>query len=235
MHRSLFTVTVSVTWVTLFFFASSAWSASTYTGGAVSGGGAIKGKITLSDASKQDETLTISKDQSYCGGTISAEKYLISGNNLINAVVKIDGIASGKPFETQSEYLMTNDKCRFVPHVMIAPKGGLMKVRNDDPLLHNSHFYLVQANSKKKNVINLALPKKGLEIGKKKILRKPGLLSLQCDAHDFMQAWIWVIENPYASVTGEDGTFSLTDVHGGRQGGGRQDRHRRRELLRICP
>jgi uncharacterized protein (DUF2141 family) len=90
-----------------------------------------------------------------------------------------------------------------------------MKVRNDDPVLHNSHFYLLRADSSKKNVINLALPKQGVEIGKKKILRKPGLLSVQCDAHDFMQAWVWVAENPYAVVTGDDGSFSLSDVPAG--------------------
>ncbi len=61
-------------------------------------------------------------------------------------------------------------------------------------------------------MINLALPKQGVVIGKKKILRKAGFLSVECDAHDFMQAWLWVVDHPYATVTPADGTFALTDV-----------------------
>jgi len=54
-----------------------------------------------------------------------------------------------------------------------------------------------------------------MELSKSKILRKPGLVSLRCDAHDFMQAWIWSIEHPYAMVTGSDGSFQLGDVPAG--------------------
>jgi len=110
---------------------------------------------------------------------------------------------------------MTDKDCRFDPHVMIAPKGAMMTVRNDDPLLHNSHFYLVEADSKKRNVINLALPRQGVEISQKKILCKQGLLSVECDAHDFMQGWLWVVENPYPALTDVSGGFALEDVPAG--------------------
>ena len=186
-----------------------------YEGGAVSNGGSIKGTISVSDKGLQDEVLTVAKDKTYCG-ELPAEKFLVSATGgLQNAVVKIEGISQGKAFDAKAEFSMTNKQCRFVPHVGVVTKGGMMKVRNDDPLLHNSHFYLVQANSKKKNVINLALPKQGIEIGKSKILRKPGLLSVECDAHDFMQGWVWVLEHPYGAVTDSDGGFVLEDVPAG--------------------
>ena len=214
MSRSLsasVTLTTTAALVALLVFAAQA---SAYTGGAVANGGSIQGTIALSG--KQDGTKEVTKDKSFCGGTVPAEKFLVSaGGGLKNAIVRIDGIDSGKAFESAGDFSIANDKCRFVPHVMVAPKGAMMKVRNDDPVLHNSHFYLVQADSSKKNVINLALPKQGLEIGKKKILRKSGLLSVLCDAHDFMQGWVWVAENPYAVVTGDDGSFSLGDVPAG--------------------
>ncbi|MDP6980713.1 MAG: carboxypeptidase regulatory-like domain-containing protein [Myxococcota bacterium] len=188
--------------------------AAAYTGGAVSNGGSIKGKITVSG--KQDETKEVVKDKSFCGGSVPAEKFIVSGDGgLKNVIVRIDAIDSGKPIDKEGNFTVSNVKCRFDPHVMVAPKGATMKVRNDDPVLHNSHFYLVQADSSKKNVINLALPRQGVEIGKKKILRKPGLLSVKCDAHDFMQAWIWVAENPYAEVTDASGSFNMSDVPAG--------------------
>ena len=190
-------------------------TASAYTPGDVSDGGTIKGRIAVSDTALKDESKPVTKDKSYCGDDVPAEKHIVSADGgLQNAVVMISEIAQGKAFPSQDDFIVTNSKCRFEPHVMVAPKGALMKVRNDDPVLHNSHFYLVRAKGKK-NVINLALPKQGVEIGKKKILRKPGLLSLQCDAHDFMQAWVWVVEHPYAVVSAANGDFVLEDVPAG--------------------
>ena len=198
--------------ITLAFIAPAA---SGYEAGEVSNGGTIKGKISVGDKGLQDETRPVTKDTDFCGTQVPAEKHLVSADGgLQNAVVMIEGIASGKPFASDGDFIITNNKCRFVPHVMVAHKGAMMKVRNDDPLLHNSHFYLVQAD-KKKNVINLALPKQGIEIGKKKILRKPGLLSVLCDAHDFMQAWIWVADSPYAVLTSAEGEFVLENVPAG--------------------
>ena len=187
--------------------------ASAYNVVAVSNGGSIKGTIKASG--QPDETKAVTKDNAFCGDSLAAEKFIIGGDGALkNAVVMLEGIAEGKDFASQDELKVTNKGCHFVPHVMVAPKGALMTVRNDDPLLHNSHFFLVDGD-RKRNVINLALPKEGLEISKPKILRKAGLLSLECDAHDFMQAWVWVLEHPYAVVTGADGSFELSDVPAG--------------------
>jgi hypothetical protein len=186
---------------------------SAYTVVTVSNGGSIKG--TIKAESRQDETKTISKDTSHCGESIPAEKFIIGSDGALkNAVVMLEGIAEGKDFESQEDPTVTNKGCQFVPHVSVAREGAMMKVVNADPLLHNSHFYLVEAAAKK-NVINLALPKQGMEISKPKILKKAGLLSLECDAHDFMQGWVWVLDHPYAVVTGDDGSFELSNVPAG--------------------
>ena len=38
---------------------------------------------------------------------------------------------------------------------------------------------------------------------------------VECDAHDFMHAWAFTAENPYAAVTKEDGTFTLDGLPDG--------------------
>ena len=194
-----------------------AGTASAYEVVDVSNAGAIMGSVSVSDTSLKDETLKPHRNQNYCGESIPAEKYLVSANGrLQNSVVMIDGITKGKHWNPRGEFVISNDKCRFVPHVLVAPRGGTITLRNDDPMLHNFHFYRVFRDSdlrlKKRNIHNVALPQQGLEVRKKKILRKPGLLSLECNAHVYMQAWVWVVEHPYTAVTLANGTFTLDGV-----------------------
>ena len=183
----------------------------------VSNAGAIMGSVSVSDMSLKDETIKPHRNQNYCGETLPAEKYLVSANGrLQNSIVMIDGITRGKPWNPREEFAITNDKCRFKPHVLVAPKGGTITLGNDDPMLHNFHFYRMLRDSDlrpmKRHLSNMALPQQGQEIRNKKILRNPGLLSLKCNAHFYMQAWVWVVEHPYAAVTLANGTFTLDSV-----------------------
>src|SRR3546814_15309030 len=62
----------------------------------------------------------------------------------------------------------------------------------------------------RRTAFNLALPNQGQRI--KADLTRPGLVRVECDAHGWMLAWIYVADSPYYALTGEDGSFSLTDV-----------------------
>ena len=39
-----------------------------------------------------------------------------------------------------------------------------------------------------------------------------GPVRIDCDAHGWMEGWIYVVDNPYYAITGPDGTFSIADV-----------------------
>ena len=54
------------------------------------------------------------------------------------------------------------------------------------------------------------LPNKGQRIPTE--LTRPGTVRIDCDAHGWMEGWIYVVDNPYYAVTGTDGKFSITDV-----------------------
>ena len=76
---------------------------------------------------------------------------------------------------------------------------------NSDPVLHNTHGYYG-----KRTAFNVALPIQGGKVTK--ILKSPGDVRVDCDAHGWMLAWIYVVDNPYFAQTGEDGMFSIADV-----------------------
>jgi len=177
---------------------------------AASAGGSISG--TVKAKAKADEEKIVKKNPETCGAKIKAQKFVIgAGGGVQYAVAMLTDVKDGKAMAAPADLFFDNVGCKFEPHVLVAPLGATLKVRNSDDMLHNSHFFLVEGDQKK-NLVNLALPKKGQVIENNKILRKEGLVSAQCDAHDFMQGYIWVLPNAYGVVTGADGSFKLSDV-----------------------
>jgi hypothetical protein len=78
-------------------------------------------------------------------------------------------------------------------------------VRNDDPMLHNTHMYL-----DKKTVYNLALPITGMEV--KKSINRKGLITIECDEHDWMKGYLYVLDHPYSAVTEATGNYTIRDI-----------------------
>ncbi|MDP9136599.1 MAG: carboxypeptidase regulatory-like domain-containing protein, partial [Pseudomonadota bacterium] len=107
----------------------------------------------------------------------------------------------GKPPE------LNNIKCRFEPVVQVIP-AGVLEVVNSDAVLHNTHGYYG-----KRTAFNLALPNEGQRIPTE--LKRAGEVRVDCDAHGWMEGWVYVVDNPYFAITGADGKFSITDVPAG--------------------
>jgi hypothetical protein len=100
---------------------------------------------------------------------------------------------------------LVNEKGRFIPHVQVAKQGAKLEVVNNDPVLHNTHGF-----QEGRTIFNPAVPTQGLKV--QAPLRKPGIIEVMCDAHDWMNGWVVVLEHPYFSVTGEDGSYSIADI-----------------------
>ena len=83
--------------------------------------------------------------------------------------------------------------------------AGMLDVVNTDPVLHNTHGYYG-----KRTAFNLALPNQGQRIPTE--LKRAGEVRVDCDAHGWMEGWVYVVDNPYYAITGADGKFSITDV-----------------------
>jgi len=103
--------------------------------------------------------------------------------------------------------VLDNHKCLFVAHVSALMAGDRVRVKNSDPILHNTHGFLG-----KPTVFNLALPNKDQVIDITKRLTRPGVVRILCDAHPHMSAWIIVHDSPYLAVTDERGAFRIDEV-----------------------
>ena len=68
-------------------------------------------------------------------------------------------------------------------------RAGKIDIVNSDPVLHNTHGFYGQ-----RTAFNLALPDKGMKIASD--LPRPGLVRVECDAHGWMLAHIYVADSP---------------------------------------
>lgn len=171
----------------------------------VAGGGSIEG-VVVYNGTVPTKKIIPTKDVQVCGTPRDEPLVRLgAGKAVESAVVYLVDVASGKEWPTAGKTPeLDNEKCRFEPEVQVIPAGPL-NVVNSDPVLHNTHGYYG-----KRTAFNLALPNKGQTIPTE--LPRPGTVRIDCDAHGWMEGWIYVANNPYYSVTGSDGKFSITDV-----------------------
>jgi plastocyanin len=171
-------------------------------------GGSIEGTVEfVGDVIPQDKTFTISSDVVYCGKQQRTEKYLISKERKIkNAVVYLKDVKGGKAISGEP-VTVTDLKCSFSPHVSVGIKGNKLVVTNEDPVLHTIHVY---ARMQEKTMFNIALPQKGASL--EKTFTRAGVMELNCDCHPWMEAFVVVLDHPYAALTDEQGMFSIKDI-----------------------
>ena len=171
----------------------------------VSGGGKIEGKVVF-QGNVPTKKIIPTKDKEVCGGPRDEPMILVGpGKGVQDAVVYLKEVAKGKAWgKPDKTPEIDNVKCKFEPSVQVI-RAGSIDIVNTDPVLHNTHgFY------GKRTAFNLALPNKGDRITKQ--LDKAGQVRVECDAHGWMLAWVYVADNPYYALTTKDGSFSIADI-----------------------
>lgn len=182
----------------------------------ISNGATIVGKMVFNGRVPK-RTIIPTKDKSVCGGMRKEPKILVGKNKGVQeGIVYLKKVKQGKEWPAlESVPVLDQKNCRFVPSVQIIRRGEF-EILNSDPVLHNTHGYLCKKLGKKckRTAFNVALPNQGQTIKKK--LKRAGTVKVDCDAHGWMLGWIQVVDNPYYAITGDDGSFSMTDVPPGK-------------------
>ena len=184
---------------------------------AVSDGGTLSGKVKLKDAKPEAQSFTIAKNPEVCGtGTRDVDWVRTNGGALLDTVVYLEKVDAGKPFPAESQKIKIDQKtCRFEPYIQAMANGGELEAVNSDPVLHNIHTYELIKKARR-TVINVSQPEQGNVFTKKIKLRRGVAMKIECDAHDFMHAWVFVAKNPYYAVVDENGAFTIGDIPPGK-------------------
>jgi plastocyanin len=177
-----------------------------YTEAPVTNGGSVAGKVTYDGTPPKSATITVVQDPGTCGSTRVEDAWSVAADGAVeNVVVYLVDIKAGKKMDFAAKPVIDQKACHYQPHTQIIAKGSELQVTNSDPILHNIHSYLGTTT-----VLNLAEPKQGMVIPKK--ITKAGGMTLKCDIHDFMRGAIFTADNPYAVLTGKDGSFEIKDI-----------------------
>ena len=126
---------------------------------------------------------------------------------LANVFVYIKGGLEGKKFAPPGNAAVMDQKgCWFEPRVLGIQTGQEFEVTNSDPVTHNIH---PRAHENREWNQSQAEGSPPLQ---RKFMYPEIMIRVKCNIHNWMHAWIGVVDNPYFAVTGSDGTFELKNV-----------------------
>lgn len=169
-------------------------------------GGTIEGKLLWVGKPQKPHRVDVTQDRSVCGAMKEMYDVRVEQGGVADAVVWIADITHGKAFAFPKAVLDQKD-CMFVPSVLLM-KPGPLEIENSDSVTHNVHFIARYNPSSNQMMAPGSSP---MEV----TLMRPETVQVRCDIHPWMQGYIVIAKNPYYTISGSGGTFTLTDVPAG--------------------
>jgi len=181
--------------------------------GIIYAGGSITGTITFEGKAPKMKPLKVDADPiCVANNEIAPQKeWLILDENkgVKNMLVFItEGL--NIDYSPPEEPVVIDQKgCIYSPHVVGIMAGQQLDILNNDGTLHNIHalpkvnkeFNKAQPRSKKKLSVTFEKPEAPFKV--------------KCDVHPWMGAYIGVFDHPCFAVSGDDGTYIISDLKPG--------------------
>jgi hypothetical protein len=207
---------------------------------AVKNGGSITGKVLLTGPVPEPRVFPLvlypfgpfCKKISDGKGHILLEEFIVGAEGgLADAVVAVQRVDKGKPFEPIASDFEVVD-CMYHPadvpdseQFAVSERGTLrhehplisvirspqhISVINKDPVIHNSQVF----QSERGNIVlNFPIPVSTEPRGGVIELQKgKRIAQMICGMHEFMQTWMYSVDNPYYAKTRKGGEFSIDNI-----------------------
>ena len=173
--------------------------------------GTIEGTVHYRGKLPSPNVLKVIKDQDHCGTEVSIQTVQIHDEHgsLSDAVVSVEGIKDVGEEAVEIERPVLNTRCAFAPRIGMARQGQEIEIRNQDPILHNTHI-----KHRGRTFLNVAQVPGGNPIVKR--LKRSGLHTIRCDKHIFMEGSLHVFSHPYYSMTNQTGMFRIEGIPAGK-------------------
>jgi plastocyanin len=130
-----------------------------------------------------------------------------AGAALQDVAVVLDSPAARTQHTQKTASIAQKDR-EFMPYMTVVQTGTWVDFPNRDPLKH--HVYSFSPAKPFEIKLYAGKPQKPIQFD------KPGEVALGCNIHDWMEAYLLVVDTPYFAKTGSDGHARISNVPPGR-------------------
>ena len=181
--------------------------------GIIYAGGSITGTITFEGKAPKMKPLKLDADPiCVVNNEIAPKKewLILDKNKGVKNVLVFVTEGLNIDYSPPEEPVVIDQKgCIYSPHVLGIMAGQQLDILNNDGTLHNIHalpkvnkeFNKAQPRSKKKLSVKFEKPEAPFKV--------------KCDVHPWMGAYIGVFDHPCFAVSGDDGTYIISDLKPG--------------------
>jgi len=141
-------------------------------------------------------------------GTLEVKALQRDGKPLVGAVVTADSLSSTQPPATPVEAIMDQVNLAFQPDVLVLPVKSSVQFPNSDVVRHQVYSF----SSAHRFQLPLYRGKPYPPI----VFEQPGVVTLGCNIHDNMLAYIVVTDAPYFGRTDAAGSWAAPSLPSGR-------------------
>jgi len=221
--------------VSVFLLLSGATLAQAYEVVEVQNGGTLQGQVNFSGSPLSPVRFTVEKNPDVCGQERSLLKVETHNGFLTGAVVVLEGVKTGKPFspktftgklpgEGEFRYLggeslglqVKTKGCNFGPFTGVIAADEAVRFQNQDSIKHVLHSFVSKDTKGKilRTVHNQDLqPSDETDRVFPSSKMKDGVVvRIICNRHDFMQNWLYVVDNPYFAISDQEGRFTIDEI-----------------------
>ena len=175
--------------------------------------GNAAGRVTIEGTVPANPPIKLDGDP-YCSQQnpkgANLESFVVDNGGLDNVFVYVKDGLGDYGFDVPSEPVKLDQQgCRYRPHVLGIRVGQKLVITNDDDTLHNVHA-MGTANGE----WNHGQAFKNLR-DEKVFTKREVMLPFKCDVHNWMQAYVGVLDHPYFAVTHDGGHFELKNLPAG--------------------
>lgn len=182
--------------------------------------GSITGKISYTGAAPEAKKIDTSADAACTSKSpnLTTEEWAVKDGKVANTFVYIkEGTIDGAkkigeytwPAPSTAATLDQNG-CHYKPHVMGVVVKQDISITNSDPTTHNIHF-----TPKNNPDWNQSQPNGATALTHKLSVAEV-LVSVKCNQHPWMKAYVGVLKHKFFDVSAEDGSFTIKDVPPGK-------------------
>ncbi|KPK18640.1 MAG: hypothetical protein AMK69_24730 [Nitrospira bacterium SG8_3] len=206
-----------------------------YEAGEVPNVGTIHGQVIFSGTPQAPVQFAVEKNPEICGQERSLLKVETHNGFLVGAVVVLENVRKGKPFPTQAfrgnlpgegEFryeggnslgLRVKTKgCNFGPFTGVIAADEAVRFQNQDTIKHVLHSFVSKDTKGRilRTVHNQDLsPRDEIDRVFPSDKMKDGVVvRIICNRHDFMQNWLYVVDNPYFAISDQEGRFRIDEI-----------------------